>query len=320
MNMLDVKSDIHNKTPKKYYVFTGEEIEVMNIFVRKIAEVAKATICRADTLSSIFSKLQNRSMLSIKNCFVIRDDKEYLSTEDVWIKLENEELQNDNIVILLYSDIDKRSKFYKHSKDIIVEFNALTDENLKREIQKRIQLSDRNCAELIDVSEHSLGIILNEIDKIKSYGAGLNSIPADTLEKSRYDKFFIELLDDGTIHQPPRDVIWDFVDAVLLRQRNKAFGLLQEALDYGNPVLTLISVLYKDTKQLLQVQGCKSDDVSASTGLSGWDIKRAKPRCGRYAIRELVDAMYLIRNTEKGIKSGSIDESLAIEYILVNMM
>lgn len=313
MNVIDVKTDIRNKTIKKYYVFTGEEIEVMNAFIRKIAEVENAGICRADTLSSIFSKMQNRSIISTKTCFVIRDDKEYMSSEDVWEKLENEKLQNNNLVILLYTDIDKRSKFYKHSKDIIVEFNALTDENLKREIQKRIKLSDKNCEQLIDICDHSLGIILNEIDKIKTYVNYLG--PAET-QDGVFDKFVKE----GTIHQPPRDVIWEFVDAVLLRQRKKAFELMQEALEYGNPILTLISVLYKDTKALLQLQSCKSDDVSKSTGLSGWDIKRSKPRCGRYSISELVNAMYLIRNTEKGIKSGSIDEDVAMEYILVNMM
>lgn len=319
MNMLDVKSDIHNKTTKKYYVFTGEEIEVMNIFVKKIADVANASICRADTLSSIFSKLQNRSILSIKTCFVIRDDKEYLSAEDIWEKLENEELQNDNIVIMLYTDIDKRSKFYKHSQDRIVVFDALTDENLKREIQKRVALSDKNCDILIDICEHNLGIILNEIDKILNYIAGnvrAYGKPCDV----NLDEVFQDLLKSGTIHQPARDCIWDFVDAVLMRRKKQAFGLLEEALEFGNPVLTLISVLYKDTKQLLQVQGCQSSDVSNSTGLSGWDIKRAKPRCDRYTIRELVNGMYLIRNTEKDIKSGNIDEYMAIDYILVNMM
>lgn len=315
MNMLDVKSDIRNKATKKYYVFTGDEIEVMNIFVRKIADVAGASICRADTLSSIFSKLQNRSILSIKTCFVIRDDKEYLSTEDIWEKLENEELQNDNIVIMLYTDIDKRSKFYKHSQDRIVVFDALTDENLKREIQKRIALSDKNCDILIDICEHNLGIILNEVDKVQKFRCEFED---ETVIEANTS--FEYLLNDGTIHQPARDCIWDFVDAVLMKRKKLAFGLLEEALEFGNPVLTLISVLYKDTKQLLQVQGCQSSDVSNSTGLSGWDIKRAKPRCGRYTIRELVNGMYLIRNTEKDIKSGNIDEYMAMDYILVNMM
>ena len=313
MTVGEVKQHIKNKSPLQYYVFTGNELEVMNRFIAKIAEVADASICRADTISSVFSKMQNKSFLSRKTCYVIRDDKEYLSAEDIWPKLENNELQNNNIVIMLYSDLDKRSKFYKHINDSLVVFDALTDENLKREIQKRIALSDRNCMELIDICEHNLGAILNEVDKIQRYVNYLGPAPT-------YDAVFDTLLKEGAIHQPARDVIWDFVEAVLTRKVKRSFGLLQEALEYGNPVLTLLSVLYKDTRQLLQVQGCQSQDISKTTGLSGWDIKRAMSRVGKYTIRELVSAMKVFREVEVGIKSGTIEESVALEYALTEVL
>ena len=316
MTVNDVKSDIRNKSPKNYYVFTGEEIAVMNIFIKKIAEVANASICRADTLGSIYSKMQNKSFLSTRSCFVIRDDKEYLSTEDAWTKLEEGSIQNNNIVIMLYTDLDKRSKFYKHIQDKLVVFEALTDENLKREIQKRIALSDKNCMELIDICEHNFGAILNEVDKIRNYISG----DRPDGKSMTHDQSFEQLLNDGTIHQPARDVIWDFVDAVLMRHINKAFVLLDEALEYGNPTLTLISVLYRDTKQLLQVQECDSGNVSKTTGLSDWDIKRARSRFGRYSVTELRTSVRLIRDVEKNIKSGLIEDTMALDYILVSML
>ena len=317
MTVADVKKDIQDKTIKQYYVFTGDELEVMNIFISKIAEVAGAKICRADTLSSVFSKMQNKSFFSAKTCFVIRDDKEFMSAEDIWPRIESAELQSDNIVIRLYTDVDKRSKYYKHIKDSLVTFEALTDANLKREIQKRIALSDRNCDILIDICEHNLGIILNEVDKIGKYRDNYNDGNSNEVEPNQV---FEWLLKDGTIHQPARDVIWEFVDAVLTRKKIQAFGLLEEALEYGNPVLTLISVLYRDTKQLLQVQMCRSQDISKSTGLSGFDIKRASGRKFKYRDDELIDAMKVIRDTEVGIKSGNIEENMALEYILVNVM
>lgn len=323
----DVKQQIKTKSLDNYYVFTGDELEVMNIFVKKIAEVAGAKISRADSLSSVFSKMQNRTFLSTKTCYVIRDDKEYLSAEDIWPKLDGTTelpfdddrplLQGDNIVIMLYSDIDKRSKFYKHSQNRIVTFEALTDENLKREIQKRISLSDKNCDILIDICEHNLGIILNEVDKIGKYRDNYNDGNSNEVEPNQV---FEWLLKDGTIHQPARDCIWDFVEAVLTRKKKRAFGLMEEALEFGNLTLTLISVLYKDTKQLLQVQGCQSSDVSKSTGLSGWDIKRARGRVSKYSNRELINAMRVIQSAEKGIKSGSIEDSMALDYILVNIL
>ena len=317
MTVADVKKDIQDKTIKQYYVFTGDELEVMNIFINKIAEVAGAKVCRADTLSSVFSKLQNKSFFSTKTCFVIRDDKEFMSAEEIWPRIERAELQSDNIVIMLYTDVDKRSKFYKHIKDSLVTFEALTDANLKREIQKRIALSDRNCDILIDICEHNLGIILNEIDKIGKYRDNYNDGNSNEVEPNQV---FEWLLKEGTIHQPARDCIWDFVDAVLMRKKVAAFGLLEEALEFGNPVLTLISVLYRDTKQLLQVQMCPTPDISKSTGLSGFDIKRASGRKFKYKDKELVNAMNVIREAEMGIKSGNIEENMALEYILVNMM
>lgn len=325
MTVGEVKQQIKSKSLDNYYVFTGDELEVMNIFVKKIAEVANAKISRADSLSSIFSKMQNKTFLSTKTCYVIRDDKEYLSAEDIWPRLGGSNdlpfedksllLQGDNIVIMLYSDIDKRSKFYKYSEHRIVTFEALTDENLKREIQKRISLSDKNCDILIDICEHNLGIILNEVDKIQKFRCEFED---ETVIEANTS--FEYLLNDGTIHQPARDCIWDFVEAVLTRKKKRAFGLMEEALEFGNPTLTMISVLYKDTKQLLQVQGCQSSDVSKSTGLSGWDIKRARGRVNKYSNRELINAMKVIQRAEKGIKSGAIEDSMALDYILVNIL
>ena len=317
MNVTEVKRHIKDKNPLNYYVFTGEEIEVMNIFIKKIAEVSGATICRADTLSSIMSSLQNKSFLSPKMCYVVRDDKEYMSAENLWEKFENNEIQQGNIVIMLYTSLDKRSKFYKHSENRIVVFEQLSHENLKHEIQKRIDLSDTNTDKLIDICEGNFGRILLEIDKIQHWVVGYGK---DKQEQMPEEGGFLRLINDGTINQPPQDCIWDFVEAVLTDKPKRSFGLMQEALEFGNPTLTLISVLYKDTKQLLQVQACPTDNVSQSTGLSGWDIKRAKSRVGKYSNRELINAMKIIREAEKGIKSGSIEESMALDYILVNIL
>ena len=331
MTVADVKKHIKDKQPLSFYIFTGEELEVMNIYIKKIAEVTNANMNRADTLSSVFSKVQNKSLLAQRTCFVIRDDKEFLSAEDIWEKLENSDLQGNNIIIMLYTSIDKRSKLYKHFENTLVTFEKLSESNLLHEIQKRVQLNEKNAKMLMYVCENDLGRILQEIDKIKQYREWTGSIigypTIDCIEVDdgklygiSYDKVFELLLEDGTIYQPPTDAIWDFVDAVLTHKVRASFGLMQEALEFGNPTLTLISVLYKDVKQLLQVQACTSSDVAGSTGLSGWDIKRASSRKKIYTNRELINAMRIIREVEIGIKSGNIEESMALDYVLVNIL
>lgn len=135
-----------------------------------------------------------------------------------------------------------------------------------------------------------------------------------------YDEAFEKLVNDGVVFVPPYDAIFDFVDAVLKRKVKLAYNLYQQCRDIGESNLALLSVLFTNAKAVLQVQSCTSKDIAKSTGLTGWQIKCAKDKCGYYRNRELVQMMRIVQNTEKGIKTGEIEESMAIEYVLVNVL
>lgn len=66
------------------------------------------------------------------------------------------------------------------------------------------------------------------------------------------------------------------------------------------------------------VQACPSKDISKSTGLSSWDIKCTDDKLNYWRNGELVYLLELLRKLEKGIKVGTIDESIAIDYFMVN--
>jgi len=99
-----------------------------------------------------------------------------------------------------------------------------------------------------------------------------------------------------------------------------AFKLMQESYDSGEATLVMISNLYSNFKATLQVKSCKSRDIAKSTGLNTWQINNAKKYIGNYSVKELINAMQIIRNAEVGIKSGLIDEEVAVPQILVNIL
>ena len=306
MDITAVKQQIQTKTLQDFYIFTGEEQEVMWQYIRKISEVSGKPVSYIESVQDIFVQLQNRAFVQHSFCYVVRDDADVMENEKLQAQLEAG-LMRDNILIVLITTLDKRKKFYKQYKDRIVEFECLDDKILIRYIKQHIALTDENCQRLIDVCEKNYGRILLEIDKIKRTGekAGLS---------------FETLLHDGTIYKPPKDAIFDFVDAVLSRKVKTAFNLLQQSYAVGEATMVLLSVLYTNTKQLLQVQSCTSDDISKSTGLTPWQVKLAKNRGQKYSTQELIDMLFLIRETQKGIVTGRIDDSIAIEYILVNVL
>lgn len=135
-----------------------------------------------------------------------------------------------------------------------------------------------------------------------------------------YDKAFEKLLEDGTLYKPPKDAIFDFVDAILDRKVNLSYNLFEQCKAVGEVTMVMLSVLYTNAKAVLQVQSCESKDISKSTGLTGWQIQNAKKHLDVYEDWELVDMLRLIHQCEKGIKTGKIDENYVMDYILGSIL
>lgn len=308
-----VKKQIKEKSIGKFYIFTGPEVEAQRIYVNKMAEVAGMEIQRIDDIGYLYNR--QRSLFSKPKCYVCRDDKEFMKTEKAWDTVV--EALGDNMLILLVTEMDKRTKFYKHFSDVVVVFDYMKRETLKKYILKQINLSDYWLDVLIDVCESDYSRILLEIDKIKQFVTA--EMPWGFDPATKCDNALSQLLNQGAIHIPPQDAIFDFVDAVLMNKPQKAFELLEECKKIGEPSLRLVTVLYTNTKKVLQVQACESKDVSKATGLSAWDIKCVQNKLHRWGNGDLVYMMRLFQSVEKRIKTGGIDEDNVIDYIMVNI-
>ena len=135
-----------------------------------------------------------------------------------------------------------------------------------------------------------------------------------------YNEAFEMLLEDGTIYQPPYDAIFDLVDAILDRDVNKAFDLLQQAYEVGEATMVMLSVLYTNAKAVLQVQTYQGNELSKATGLSGWYIKKAKSHVGKYSENDLIYIVQLCQKIESGIKTGRMEEEFAMQYLLTHIL
>ena len=257
MDVSTIHNELRQGITRKFYIFTGDEWAVQQIYIEQIITVLKREFDgvqskRIDSISQLVSKKSNRSFVKQKYVYTVRDDKEFISEE----KLQNmlTQLIGDNVVILLLTNADKRTKFYKKYKEDIVVFEPLKDHVLKQYILKHMSLSNNNVERLIEVCEHDYGRILLEIDKCRHY--------MNYATKHGYDmdcnEAFTSLLQDGTIFIPPKDAIFDFVDAILDYKPKLAFDLYAQCRAVGEATLVMISVLYNNAKAVLQVQSCDS--------------------------------------------------------------
>lgn len=317
METTKIKEHIKSGNILPFYIFTGEELKVQDIYIEKLAN--GKSIQRVDTFVSIAKKLSTSSLLNVAKCYVIRDDIEIIKEEAIWDNLST--LIGTNLVIWVFTNIDKRSKFYKHFKDYICEFSRLSEDVLLKYVKKEIELSDKNAKELISICENDYGRILLEIDKIKRIGSVTFT---EVGNDNNYDAntTFQMLVKDGTIYTPPRDAIFMWVDALLRKQKVATYGLLQECIEIGEASLTLLSVLYSNTKQVIQVQCCKEMglNIEKTTGLTSFQIRQALNKCGYYSLNKLVDILKTTQQMEMGIKQGTIPEELAVQLVMVNAL
>lgn len=308
-----LKQCIQKNEIPHFLIFTGPEWVVQNTFINKIVEVTGLDKKYVDSISDIYGTLRSRQIFVKDSLYVIRDDKEITHNEKIQEQLEHG-LLNNNRLILLLTTVDKRTKFYKMYKDTIIEFSALKPAILKKYIQRDIDLPDKNIEQLMEICEYDYGRCLLEIDKIKHYAN--ENCPGD------YNAAFFKLILDGTIYTPPKDAIFDFVDAILDRKKN-CFELYEQCKAVGEATMVMLSVLYNNAKAVLQVQSCLgrgNNDVTTITGLTSWQINNARKHLNRYRDGELVGMMRLIRECEKGVKTGQYEEQYVMNYIMTTVL
>jgi len=308
MDIQKIKQGIQTRQLPNFLIFTGPEWKVMDIYIHQIADKFDLRLEYVDSVLDIRSALRTRSFLSVNKCYVVRDDS-YLVKEDADSIIS---LLGDNKLILLLTVLDKRTKFYKKYKNEIVEFATLSETTLKKYISKEITLSDANCKRLISYCENNYGSILLQLDKLRHYSSISGIVNMD-------DCFSI-LVKEGAIYQPPKDAVFDFVDAVLDHNVKLSYELFDHCIRVGEATLVMLSVLYTNVRAVLQVQTAKSNDIAKSTGLTNWQILNAKKHMGVYSTEFLMSVLKLIQKTEKGIKTGRIEESVAIPYILSRVL
>ena len=305
MELSELQQDIKNNTLKPIYVFTGIEYEIMKIYINQIKKPVLSTfsVAEAVRLCKSSSLLGNTSKI-----YKVYYDAEFFVNDLAWDKVED--LLGNNTLILIITEIDKRSKFYKRFKDHIVEFDKLPQNVVMKYLQKAINLSNIYLSELFDICDGCYSVALKEIDKINSY----------TSEDNK-DQAFVKLKTDGIITKYGEyDYTLDVMNYLLSRD-------CKNACAYGakipqDKVIYLLAVVYNGFRQVLSVQGLGANKENASerTGLTPWQVKNAIPHLNYYTIEELQDNLLFIRKLEMGVKTGRYNPKNIVDLLILGIL
>lgn len=312
MTIIDLKNQIISNNIANFYIFTGEEIGIINIYLKQMSNKLSLPITRLDSVSAAYNLCQGGNLFGdSRGLYVVRDDKDFIKQDKAFETIKKD--IGDNVIVLLYDKIDSRLKFGKYFKDDIVAFEALTPSVLKSYILQAIDLSSSNVETLMRLCTYSYDMCMLEVDKVKSYHSVNGNLTTDQV--------FKELIDSGVLYQPEDTDTWKFVECVCNRDKKSAFSVEEILMSKNTSSITLLGTLYNSLKSVMLIQATpKGANISEVTGLDKGQIYFNRKYVGKYSLPELVKGVKLIAKVVDGVKSGWIDDLYATKYVLVNLM
>lgn len=284
-DLVSFQKDIRTNNLKPFYILYGEEIGLMNVYLNQMGNVARET-----SVSTIWKTLTQKGLVSNHRIFAVRDDKDFLSNESRWKRLPDVRY---GTLVLMVTKIDKRSKLLKAFPDNCVEFEKMTDAQLKRHFVSKYSTIDSDMIEMvIQLCLNDYSRIDNELDKLSR----LKNVDASVVESLVKHKTEID--------------IFSLVDDVLEYRPEQAIIKVTELLAKGESPIGLLTLLYQNFNNACLVLGA-DEPKEASLGIKQFLINKIVYNF-QYELDSAFEGMAILGQAIEGIKNGRYTESSAV--------
>lgn len=319
MELSELMKKIAGNNIPHYLVLYGQEQTILDMYIKQIVSVTQSHAVYIDTVASVIKHCGKKSLNKSVKCYIVSDDLSYLKAETVWDKIKKDFKKSKDYLILRYHTLDKRDKFSHNNKENLTEFAHLSVEVLQQYIYRDLpDLSEKNALSLIEYCNYDYGRILMEIDKIKQWQEHYT----DNEWTPKTDSVFKLLNNQGLFHKEIGDITFELTNAVLGGYTDQAIVKLDEAKRKNEPAMMIASILYNGFRNLLAYQGLGKDKQGAMerTGLTKGELYGCTKNVGGYSLSEVKRNMLFCQQVESGIKTGLIDEDIALDYLVLHCL
>lgn len=318
MELLDIMKKISNNDIPHFLIFFGEEQKIIDIYIQNIVQSVDGKKVVVDSVSQVIKDNGKKNLDKSIKVYVATEDTAFLTKDESWENVRKS--MHKNYLILRYHSLDKRPAFVRKNQQNIVEFSHLSNEVLQQYIYRDLpDLSDENASKLISYCNNDYGRILMETDKIwQTQSSRLSNFNINLDSNDCFE----ELDKQGLFHKEIGDITFELTDAVLGGYPEKAIQKLDDAKRKGEPAMMISSILYNGFRNLLAYQGLGKNKQGAMerTGMTKGELWGCTKNVGGYSIEEVKRNMLFCQQVESGIKMGTIDEDIALEYLVLSCL
>lgn len=321
--MKQIVSDIKEGKFKSAYLIFGEE----KYLVRNIKErLIKATCKDGDTMN--FTKYAGKDIdVSdvIGNCdtlpffsdyrVILIEDSGFFKSANETIVSYMDNIPETTIIIFTESEVDKRNKLYKKINKIgyVCDCERMSTANLSNWILKRIagdgkKITGDTMSYFINTVGNDMENISSELDKLLAY-----CLNKEVIEKKDIDSICISEITGK---------VFEMIDAMGNKNQKRALELYYDLIAVREAPMKILYLLARQFNIMLQIKeqlenGLSPKSIASKIGMQPFIVSKTAKQCDNFKFGTIRMAMENCLKLEETVKTGNMDDKMAVELIII---
>ena len=323
--MKSIDNDIKSGQLKQVYLLYGEETYLIRQYRDKLKKVM---VSDEDTMNfSAFSgeDINPKEIIDLAETLPFFADRRVILMEDSGLFKKSgigdelaeylPEMPETTFFIFVEEAVDKRTKIFKAlgKKGSTVEFKKQTDDVLARWVGGRIRKEGKGMTQaaynlFISKTGTDMENIDKELEKLICYCL---------------DKEMIEVTDVVAVTtEQIQNKVFDMVAAIAGHQQKSALDLYYDLLALKEPAMRIMFLITQQFQRMMVVksmsnQGFGNKDIATKAGCPEWAVRKYQGQCRSFTMEQLKQAIKDGVDYEEAVKTGRMNDQMAVELFIV---
>lgn len=318
-----VKEDINNRQFKRVYLFTGEESYLRNQYSKTLRD---ALISADETLNlaeysgngidakEVIETAETAPFLSDYRVVTITESDFFKTSQDDLAEYMKA-IPEYTVIIFTQEEVDKKRKLYKAIKDNghIVECSKQTEETLSKWILSKIKNEKK------EITGSALRLFLNRVgDDMENVLSELEKLLCYTLNKDSITEADVKAI----CSEQTTDKVFEMIDLMSTGEQKRALSLYYDLLTLKTPPFKIMALIARQYNILFQVKclrnsGTDKKQIASAVKVSPYFVDKYISISNRYSVDALKEAMELCADYDAAFKSGKLNDTMAVEMLIV---
>ena len=223
--------------------------------------------------------------------------------------LENPNLENTLVIVV--DKLDERKKLVKLVKEKSTTLSV--DESIETLVRRHLddfQMDAKTLRYLLEYCSYRNEKIMHELEKLKLYKLDEKVITIEDINRIVEKEF-----DDN---------IFDFVDCIIAKQKQKAYQIYQHLLLQNEEPMKIMILVANQFRIMYQVKvlsqdGMSEKEIASFLEIHPYRVKLAKEKSYSYSFADLRNNLKKLAEIDYQIKSGKRYGNLNFEMFLLNL-